>query len=255
MILQKALSGRPSKFDKAMAGKIIREVREGASFYQAAISAGTTFVSIFRWRVKYPWFDKALRTARKQAVGKGRKVGEMPMSKDAFGRPFVSRDQICDEKERQRLIKLRNQLLAGRSGVVAVKAKSRIKRGSGEHDDVVKRLIKLREDYEAKQAQKELGTGNVAATLQALPAPATDSLSAGTPDTLAQSNAVLGETYEPETPTNPHELTIEAEVIEIQEAASPAPPAAMFKADPPMIGGRSPASWREPTNDEDLGSL
>jgi 5,10-methenyltetrahydromethanopterin hydrogenase len=45
MQLQKVLSGRPTKYDPQIVSKIIREVREGASFTQACVSAGINFVT------------------------------------------------------------------------------------------------------------------------------------------------------------------------------------------------------------------
>lgn len=123
------------------------------------------------------------------------------MSTDAFGRPYVSRDLVCDEKERQRLIKLRNIKLRNHGAGAAIKPQPRIKHDGGYSDAVVNRLIKLREDYEAEQAQKELRTGNVTATLPGLRAPATDSVSVSGDDTPAQSNAVLGETCKQKTPS------------------------------------------------------
>lgn len=64
MLLQKALAGRPSKFDSKIAGQIIRAVREGSSFSRAAVLAGVHFVTIMRWRAKFKRFDQALRAAR-----------------------------------------------------------------------------------------------------------------------------------------------------------------------------------------------
>jgi hypothetical protein len=176
MILQKLLSGRPSKLTPEMKSKIIRAVREGASFSQAAISAGTTFVSIYRWRAKDKRFDKALRTARKQAVGKGRKVGEVPMIRNAFGELVVT--DIIDAKEQgrlQRAFDKRQKELRSRFFTTPQKRK-RLQPAS--HDQVINRLIKVREEYEAELQRKKVKSspidGNVVATPAAQGGESTD---------------------------------------------------------------------------------
>jgi hypothetical protein len=46
MLLQKVFSGRPSKYDKQTAAKMIREVSKGASFNQAAIRCSVSYMSV-----------------------------------------------------------------------------------------------------------------------------------------------------------------------------------------------------------------
>ena len=252
MQLQKLLSGRPSRKTKEVVAKIIREVRSGASFNQACIAAGVNFVSLWRWKAADPRLDKALRTARKQAVGKGYKVGDMPMSTDAFGRPYVSPDLVCSGERHFRLIAIREGkmkwakqdqewwewLIAKRAKERGISVVAMVER--------LQHLTKLREEFEALQVQKELRTGNVTATLPALPAPATDSISV-TPlkvlpepenDSAAVPGAGNGNSEAPETPPKP--------VLKL-----PAP--ATFSADRPLVGGRSPLS--RPHVDPDSHSL
>jgi hypothetical protein len=65
------------------------------------------FASLWRYKAKYPKFDAALRTARKQAVGKGRKVGEVRMIQNVWGETVPDTECICDEPRRMRLIQYR----------------------------------------------------------------------------------------------------------------------------------------------------
>jgi hypothetical protein len=65
-LLQKCFSGRPSLFDAKIAALIVRQVRSGSSFSQAALVAGVDRVTIGRWRKRHLKFDRACRQAARR---------------------------------------------------------------------------------------------------------------------------------------------------------------------------------------------
>jgi hypothetical protein len=238
--------GRKSKFTAATRQVILDAIRGGRSMNEAAMEASTTYRNLVRWRHIYAHFAEAVQRARAQGekVRAARRKITPRRRKHGLTPEELLRGQVTNELERGRLIRLREQMLNGK---VTVEKPIRVRSNGNGTREQIWRLQRLRKAWEAEQAAEAKAVVSTLPELQQ--------------DARAEVLEAKILPYIPETLESAQELPIQAEVIDVQEpsqndsGASPAPPAATFKADPPMIGGRSPASWREPTNDEDLGSL
>jgi hypothetical protein len=184
------------------------------------------------------------------------------MSRDAFGRPFVSRDLVCTAEERWAAIRYRELISAGQAHKLTKRDRKLLDQLN--RRDVArlgKAAIKEIREQIARLDKAEQEEAEAAAALKSLPTSASFLLE---PEPVkAQPDFELLILPEPvadiQTCTNVSNATDGSEyspVEDIQPVANATPPSpATANADPPLLGGRSPLSWREPKKNENLGSL
>lgn len=152
------LGGRRSLYTPDLVKKIVNEVRLGASDMQTCITVGINPVSLWRWKARHPKFAEALRLARRQAGSrKRRKVRQVP---NANGELVVSDGLNEIEQIRLRRAFERRQVLPGNEFFTycpkpvgfqpGYKWKSKQLTPVPSQDEVLARLDKLREAYEAE---------------------------------------------------------------------------------------------------------
>src|SRR5262249_26667440 len=143
--------GRPSRFTFEARTVILDPLRAGKAYASACLAASITPVTLFKWRRAHPRFDAQCRAAR----ATGKKLPQaMPAQWtmiDSNGNIVPDSGIVADEKERFRLIRLREHLHGLTRSGASQSRKRLLRRRDNWDDEVVKRLLKLREDYEADQ--------------------------------------------------------------------------------------------------------
>ena len=127
--------GRPSRFTFEAKTVLLDALRGGKSYASACFAANITPVTLFKWRKAHSRFDAQCRAAR--ATGK-KKPHAMPGQAtmiDSYGNVVPNTEIVADDKERFRLIRLRERLLGLTHGEASPKRLSR--RRENCHDEVV----------------------------------------------------------------------------------------------------------------------
>jgi hypothetical protein len=163
--------GRPPKFTFEAKTVLLDALRAGKAYASACIAAGITPVTLFSHRRADARFDAQCRAAR--ATGK-KQPNAMPGQAtmiDSYGNIVPSSEIVVDAKEQARLQRafdkrqkdLRRRFVT-KDAVPQTRKRSQPANGA---DDRIKRLIKLRQDYEADLRKAEAESGNVVATRDA----------------------------------------------------------------------------------------
>ena len=152
-----SLGGRPPKFTIEARTVILDALRAGKSYASACLAADISPVALFMWRRAHPRFDAQCRNARARGKAQPNAMPGQATMLDSNGNIVPNSEIVADEKERFRLIRLREQHHGITRGKASPNRLSR--RRENYHDEVAKRLLKLREDYEAEERRKtEIGS-------------------------------------------------------------------------------------------------
>ena len=168
--------GRPPKLTFEAKTVLLDSLRDGRSYADACLAAGITPVTLFNHRRTNSRFDAQCRAAR--ATGK-----KLPQTMP-YGIIVPNSGIVADEKERARLQRLFSRKLGHTLDFDRSPALKRLRRRRENcQDEVVKRLLKLREDYEtdlhkAKAENVQIGPidGNLMATKPATLGETTDGI-------------------------------------------------------------------------------
>jgi len=110
-ITKRSFGGRPSVFTSNVRTVIFESLRAGKSYAGACIAAGISPVSLFRHRGAHKHFDKRVREARAEGKAKPNAAPGHATMIDSWGNVVPNTEVVCDEAQRQGLIKLRDRML------------------------------------------------------------------------------------------------------------------------------------------------
>jgi hypothetical protein len=131
-------------------------LRSGKSYAGACVAANIAPLTLYRWRKLNPRFEAKLKAARREGLNNPGAYPPQAMVIDSFGNIVDNSEVVCTEEERMRLIKLRERMLSEKAGGASAETPDEVKvpRGNGRMRDRIRRLIRLREAWEAEQAAK-----------------------------------------------------------------------------------------------------
>jgi hypothetical protein len=147
--------GRPPKLTFEAKTVLLDSLRNGRSYAGACLAAGITPVTLFNHRRVNSRFDAQCRAARTTGKKLPLAMPGQATTIDSYGNIVPNSEIIADEKERARLQRLREHLHGLTRGEASPKRLSH--RRENCHDAVVKRLLELRENYEADLRKSEAG--------------------------------------------------------------------------------------------------
>jgi hypothetical protein len=145
-----SLGGRPPKFTIEARTVILDALRAGKSYAAACLAADISPVALFMWRRAHPRFDAQCRNARARGKQQPNAMPGQATMIDSNGNIVPNSEIVADEKERFRLIQLREHLHGLTRSEASQSRKRLSRRRENCQDEVVKRLLKLREDYQAE---------------------------------------------------------------------------------------------------------
>ena len=252
-----SLGGRPPKFTRETKTVLLDALRSGKSYASACLAAGISPVALFMWRRAHFRFDSQCRNARARGKRKPLAMRRQWTQIDLHGNIVPNSGIVADEKERCRLIRLRERL----HGLTRDEAPKRLsRRRENCHDEVVKRLLELREDYEAEERRKtEAEIAQIARRMDKIGGQRELSDSKATPQ-FTYENRVRAQLVEPLIVTendaiNPPESDDSPLPEREPPPTTPRPPAPVFGGDG-RVRTHSLASLNPPTVvDSNLGTL